>query len=246
MPAKPDEQQPLSQQGLTDAASREAHLLACIVHEISNPLAAIMAHLELLLADRRSDPVVREHLDVIIPQLIRLLSILDRTRGYAIAAIDARSPVDVGETLRAVVALLQYHYRAGGVQIALDVAERLPKVVGNAAHLQQAWVNYLRNSFNAIRRKGTEGNIRINAMADKLLRRVAVDITDDGAGMDADTLKLLNEGRRPGGVRWIGTAEAARIVAEHGGTVDVFSAPGRGTTVRVALPAAPHGENSSF
>jgi signal transduction histidine kinase len=205
-----------------------------------------MTHLELLHADRYNDPVVREHLDVVIPQLVRLLGILDRTRGYAIAAINIRVPVDVGQSLRSIAALFEHYYRASGVHIRLDIPSGLPRVFGSAAQLQQVWVNYMQNGFDAIRRTGTDGKIRIKALADNTLHTAIVEITDDGAGMDPATLKLLNEGRQPAGSRWIGTTEAARIVAEHGGTVKVFSEMGKGTTVRVTLPTAPEDDNSGL
>ena len=240
--AAPDLFQLLNLQGLTENDLRELRLratrqdlFASILHEISNPLTAILAHLEIMREESGDDPIVAGHLDVLVPQMERLVAILLRVRTFARTPVGPPQPVDVGGTLQAVEALLSYHYHANSVALQVDVPQDFPSILGDAAGLQQMWLNYLANAFNAIRRRpGVEGCIRINAHHEKTSRQVVFEITDNGVGMDAETLAALSAGTLPR--RGIGVRECARIVAEHAGTVTITSRPGRGTTVRVTLP----------
>jgi signal transduction histidine kinase len=238
----------LSNHQVTSDRLRELHpqatrenLLAVIVHEINNPLAAIVAHLDLLRTDRIDDPVVTRHLNVVIPQLERVSAILDRARGFVRSSSGRVTRLDIGESLRTVAALLEYHYRTSDVAIELEIPRGLPPFMGAPGRLQQAWLNYLNNAFEALCRKEPRGGrIRIKARHNKKLREVTVEIADTGVGMDRETLASLrrsSSGRSDaGGAAGIGTRESARIIAEHGGSVDVTSTPGKGTTVRVTLP----------
>jgi len=226
-------------------------LFICVLHEISNPLAAILAHLEVLRLDRGGDPVVAEHLDVLIPEVGRLAAILAGAKTFARDSSEAAVPLDVAESLRGVAALLSHHYHASGVGLDLEISPDLPPVLASPAELQQVWLNYLNNAFHAVLRKKTaDGAIRIRARHEEPSRQVVVEIIDNGTGMDAKVLKCVRESAVPGGSRTgrtcIGTREAARILRRHGGSVDISSVLHKGTTVRVTLPAAGKATCNSF
>ena len=151
--------------------------------------------------------------------------------------------MDLGVNLRAIVELVSYHYRASGVEFDLDIPLALPRVAANPQRLQQVWLNYFNNAFHAICTKGPEGGrISVKARHETDLRRVSVEITDTGRGMDEKTLALLRElsllGGELSGTFAMGIRESARILAEHGGGFEISSEPGVGTTVRVHLACA--------
>jgi signal transduction histidine kinase len=105
------------------------------------------------------------------------------------------------------------------------------------------WLNYFNNAFHAIRTKGPEGGkICVKARHESDLRRVSVEITDTGRGMDEKTLALLRDlslaRGELAGTFAMGIRESARILAEHGGGFEISSEPGVGTTVRVHLACA--------
>jgi len=233
-PAEPSAAQPPTAEARED-------LFAAVVHEISNPLAAILAHLDVLRMERSEDPVVAEHLKSVMPQLTRLSGLLDSARTYTRASFEAEGAVDVAKGLHALASLLKHHYHAHNVELELTVPRELPPVRGSSSRLQQVWLNYLNNAFNAVCRKvPPSGRILVKVKHIRKLRRLVVEIIDDGVGMDAETLASLRASWRHGaaGPAGIGTREAARIIEEHNGSVDISSAPGEGTTVRVTLPTA--------
>ena len=212
-------------------------LLERLAHEINNPLAAMLAHLEVLRMDRGDDPVVAGHVDALIPQVDRLAAILKATRTLAEASADAAHPADVGRSLGAVVALVRHQYRAGGVEFQVEIPQDLPSIHGSEAALQQVWLNYFHNAFGAMCAKDPPGGcLRVKAFHNKNLRQIVVEISDDGVGMDVDTLRSLTAPGRPAQMPGIGTREAARIIAELKGRTYFTSEPGRGTAVRVTLP----------
>ena len=118
-------------------------LFACVIHEISNPLAAILAHLDILRMERSEDPVVAGHLKSVMPQLARLCGILDSARTYTRAGLEPEGAVDVAKGLHSLAGLLRYHYHGHNVELELTVPRKLPAVRGSSGRLQQVWLNYL-------------------------------------------------------------------------------------------------------
>jgi signal transduction histidine kinase len=92
---------------------------------------------------------------------------------------------------------------------------------------------------NAIQAMPSGGTVTVSAQPASGDGQFLLTITDTGVGLTAEDLKRLGEPfftRRSGGVG-LGFALARRIVIEHGGTLNVSSTPGQGTTVTIRLPA---------
>jgi signal transduction histidine kinase len=136
----------------------------------------------------------------------------------------------------------------------LDLAADLPPVRGDAEQLRQMVGNLLANAAEAT--AGTPGRVRLATYWDRLdakaaarLRHtpglppeeyVAVEVRDEGPGMDEATLARAFEPfystKFPG--RGLGLPVVLGVARGHGGGLDVDTGPGRGTTVRVYLPVA--------
>jgi hypothetical protein len=117
----------------------------------------------------------------------------------------------------------------------------ISRVEGNDARLGQVFLNLVINAAQAIRDGDAEHNtIRVVTRTDNE-GRVVAEVCDTGPGIPAPTLARLFEPfftTKPVGIgTGLGLSICRRIVAEHGGTIEVESAVGRGTTFRVTLPA---------
>jgi FixJ family two-component response regulator len=130
-----------------------------------------------------------------------------------------------------------------GVEVALDEAAALPKLVGDRVQLQQVLVNLLLNALDAVA-TAARGTRRVAVRAHPSGTGVVVEVADSGPGMDEATLARVFEPfftTKPRGMG-LGLAISRTIVSSHGGTLTVRSAPGAGTTFRVVLPLRPPGE----
>jgi CheY-like chemotaxis protein len=148
------------------------------------------------------------------------------------------APLDLGAAARAAVvaARARWPVAAAGVRLELDL-EPTPPVRGRPEELAEALAHLLDNAAEAV---PAGGEIRVRARWDGG-RRVELAVEDTGPGMDeavrGRALEPFFTTRGPGRLG-LGLAVVQAIVTRHEGTLELTSAPGRGTTVCVALPPA--------
>jgi polar amino acid transport system substrate-binding protein len=127
--------------------------------------------------------------------------------------------------------------RKAAIHTSLD--ENLPPIRANPTGLEQVIVNLIMNAYEALD-EGEKGNIHITTSLDEQGENVILKVSDDGMGMDKETLaQIFNPfftTKRNKGGTGLGLSILYRIVKEHGGEIDVESTPGTGTTFILELP----------
>jgi PAS domain S-box-containing protein len=231
---------------LADRLISAGTLAAGVGHELNTPLAYVTANLEYLAralpgavpdgAEGELVDAVRESLDGV--ERLRLIA-QDLRTFTRNPGLDA-GPADLEAVLRSCVGMTwgDLRYRA---RFERDVPP-LPPVAANPARLAQVFVNLLVNAAQAIRQGEVARNlIRLSA---RLLPegKVAVEVSDTGAGIPPAVLPRIFEPfftTKPAGVgTGLGLSICRNIVEGLGGTIELKSQPGAGTTVRVVLPVA--------
>jgi signal transduction histidine kinase len=124
----------------------------------------------------------------------------------------------------------------GRIPVALDLAP-LPPILTDAEQVRTVLDNLLLNALEAL---GDEGEVRIRTVAHN--GSVSLEMSDTGPGIPDSVLRAglftpFNT-TKPHGLG-IGLYQVKFIVHAHGGHLQVTSAPGRGTAVRITFPAAP-------
>lgn len=123
-----------------------------------------------------------------------------------------------------------------------EVPARLPSVEGDKNLLVQAFGNILINAEQAISGAHGRGHGTLSVALALAGQTIRVTLADDGPGISpADIGKIFDPfftTRRPGGGSGLGLAISLAVVKEHGGTIEVQSAPGAGASFCVILPAA--------
>jgi CheY-like chemotaxis protein/anti-sigma regulatory factor (Ser/Thr protein kinase) len=114
-------------------------------------------------------------------------------------------------------------------------------VLGNAARLEQVFVNLLTNAAHALPEGGAEKNvITLSIFEDE--RTVYVGVSDTGSGMSEDVMRQIFDPffttKPPGVGTGLGLPICQGILRAHGGAIDVASTPGQGSTFTVTLPRA--------
>jgi two-component system NtrC family sensor kinase len=219
-------------------------LAAGVVHEINNPLATISACAEALetrLTEGEFDtsPAVedlREYLGLIRSEAFRCKSITNGLLDFSRTRTSEHVTVNLSDVIGSVARLLSHQKKNLPVDIKVDVVENLALVSGDAGQLQQAIIALATNGLDAM----PEGGV-LTLSARDVGRSVLVEVKDTGFGIPADNLPKIFEpffttkevGRGTG----LGLAVCYGILTEHGGTLDVLSSVGFGTTFTITLPA---------
>jgi signal transduction histidine kinase len=207
-----------------------------VAHEIRNPLAAMKnAVYYLSMAIDRPDASVTETLALLNREIARSENVISSLLGLAHPGRTARSDVDVNQILKE--CLGQRH--PAGVDVSMDLRRTIPKVKADPAQISIVFGNIIRNAFEAMP-KG--GRLSVTTRSEGGWVRVA--IKDTGTGISrADMGKIFEPlmSTKAGGTG-LGLPVAKTLVEGHGGSIDVESAPGKGTTFTVKLPVRPkHG-----
>ncbi len=236
-----------------DRLAALGEMAAGLAHEIRNPLGAIKGAAQLLLGPDGKPlppgPENAEFIDIILEEVNRLNAVVTRFLDYARAdraELDKQGAIDLNLCLRKVVTLLSAAPEAKGprpIEIKLRVDDLLPHVVADPDALIQVFLNLGLNALQAMPDGGTLEILTTRRRRSRLGygQFAEVRIRDTGVGIAADRLKKLfipfytTKSRGTG----LGLAIAQRIVNQHGGTIEVRSTPGAGSTFSVFLPAAP-------
>src|ERR671914_1658680 len=206
-----------------------------VAHELKNPLTPIRFAVERL---RRSAPEeLRESVEVLAVESERLERIARAFAQFGRLPEGPRAAVDVGE-------LVRYTARAtvpAEMPLTVDVADDVPMVSGHLDALARAVSNVLINAVEACGPATADGRVAVRVAGTKHRGREAVEVTiaDSGCGIPADRISRIWDPyvtSKPGGTG-IGLAIVRQTIAAHSGEVAAESVPGRGTTVRLVLPA---------
>ncbi|HVM95124.1 MAG TPA: ATP-binding protein, partial [Candidatus Acidoferrales bacterium] len=174
--------------------------------------------------------------------LERIKKIVDDLRVFARADSGERLPVDVSAAIDSTLRLLAHRIAGAGIVVSTDF-EPAPKIKANAGQLNQVWMNLLTNALDALEgRPEPQIGVKVRNASDSGIDGVEVSIRDNGCGIAPEHLERLFDPfftTKPiGQGTGLGLSIAYGAVKAHGGTIDVESRPGSGTTVRVRLPVA--------
>lgn len=206
-----------------------------VAHELKNPLTPIRFAVDRL---RRSAPEeLRESVEVLAVESERLERIARAFAQFGRLPEGPRAPVDVGE-------LVRYTARAtvpADMPLSLDVADDVPMVSGHLDALARAVSNVLINAVEACGACDAEARVSVRVAATTHRGRDAVEVmvADTGCGIPPDRISRIWEPyvtSKPGGTG-LGLAIVRQTIAAHNGEVAADSMPGKGTTVRLILPA---------
>ena len=219
-----------------DRLAAIGRMAASIAHEIRNPLAAMRGSIQMLRSEMDSDPSQTELMEIILRESDRLNRIITDFLNYARPRSLAPARVDVGDLLHQTFALMRHSPEIAENQ---TIIEELPSdplfAEADEGQLKQVFWNLARNALQAMPDGGTL-SATLEPNSDNRLR---IAFTDTGRGMSPDQVEHLFEpfSSTTGGTG-LGLSIVYQIIRDHGGTINVRSRVGQGTTITVELPVA--------
>ena len=219
-------------------------LASGVVHEINNPLATISACAEALesrlqegaFADSAALDDLTEYLGLIRGEAFRCKTITNGLLDFSRTRAAQHVPLNLGDVIAAAARLLSHQQRGGNIQSTIETPDDLPPVSGDPGQLQQAIIALATNAVEAMPEGGM---LKISSSHQGSC--VLVEVSDTGVGIPPENIAKIFEpffttkevGRGTG----LGLAVCYGILAEHGGSLEVQSTVGVGTTFTITLPA---------
>lgn len=212
-------------------------LLSGVAHELNNPLSVLLAGSELLLKDLETERN-RRTVSTMHRAAQRATRIVQGLLLFSRKRRPARSLVSVNDLLDQTIELFSHQFRTDGVGVEKLYDAQLPRLFVDPHQLQQVFINILSNAHQALREATTAR--RLTLRTELIDQHVRISFSDTGPGIPAEIRERIFEPffttKPPGTGTGLGLSVCFSIVQEHGGSIDVESDPGIGTTFTVTLP----------
>ncbi len=226
---------------LVEKMARLEHLSAIgemaagLAHEIKNPMGSVKGAADIIEPEIPADHPKREFVEIMREELDRLNRVIENFLNLARPMELKLEKVSLKKLLDSVVTQLDLDNRAPGVDVKLDAPETLA-VRADEERLRQVFLNL---ALNAVQATGGDGSLEITAFTDKR-GEAHIRFSDNGPGVPEDLTRRVfmpfyttkHDGSG------LGLSISERIIAEHGGRIDISNSPKGGAIFEIVIPAS--------
>jgi len=221
-----------------DRLATIGQLAAGVAHELNEPLSSILGFAQLLKRDEGMSEAVRQDIQKIVAASLHAREIIKKLLLFARQTPTFKGPVDMNGVVSGAIDLFRHHLEKEGIELVCVPCPEMPVLAADAGQLTQVLVNLLVNAVQAM-----PGGGRLIVRTQVREEHVVCTVEDTGMGMTEEildrlfvpffTTKEVNQGTG------LGLPVVHGIVTSHGGTIEVASAPGKGTAFTIRLPIDP-------
>lgn len=210
-------------------------LAAGVAHELNNPISVMLGFAQAILRKMPEDDPLRKPLSTIEREGLRCKAIIQNLLDFARRNKPALQPVDVNQVLEAACVLIEHQMSLDNIVVTKGYAPDLPRVLADPNQLQQVFVNIIQNAYQAMPEGGT-----LRLVTRSLGDEVQIIFADTGIGIPPENIKRIFDPffttKEVGQGTGLGLSVSYGIVEQHGGTIEVESQVGEGTTFIIKLP----------
>lgn len=244
------EQKKLQEQ-LSQAQKMEAvgRLAGGVAHDFNNMLNVILGHAELALIKEAASPALQEHLEQIQKAAVRSADIVSQLLAFARKQTITPRVLDLNECVATMLKMLR-RLIGEGIELVWLPAKVLWPVRMDPSQIDQILANLCVNARDAVSGAGRITIETVNKTFDTAFcsghkgfvpgEYVLLTVSDDGCGMDKETISMIFEPffttKGVGEGTGLGLAMVYGIVKQNAGFIDVYSEPGQGTIFNIYLP----------
>jgi len=221
-----------------------------IAHELNQPLSVIKAGSDFFLKMiRKGEKIEEKELRIIAEevgaQVDRASEIINHLRSFARPSEVRKAKIDINVPIRDVFRMLGQQLRVHRIEVKLNLDESLPPIRADHNRLEQVFINLIINAMDAMEEKEEKEKKKIK----KLLsirsyledRKIVVTVSDTGVGIPEEIMDRVFEPffttKQVGKGTGLGLPISYGIIKEYGGTIDIKSEEGVGTTFILKFPA---------
>ena len=225
-------------------------LAAGIAHELNNPLTGVLTFSHLLRKKMPEGSQDAEDLDLVIRETKRCAGIIRRLLDFAREKPPEKKFADLNKIIENTERIIERPASFRDVKISMDFDSGLPPVWLDADLIEQVVMNMLVNAQHAVE-QGGDITVRTRRVFKSMggeqgqepIPMVEIAVVDTGCGIPPENLKRIFDpfftSKEVGKGTGLGLSVTHGIVTAHGGTIEVESQVGKGTTFRVFLPVEP-------
>jgi len=210
-------------------------LISNIVHELNNPLAAVIGFSQ-VLQSMDSEPHIKRYVDNIQSAAVRSAKIVESLLIFLRRESMQFSVFDLNEIVKNTVDLFDYQFKTGYIAKTLNLSREPVLVNGDYYRLQQVVFNLIMNSVQALSEWDGQRHIEVSVRRQNTLAEIVVSDTGHGIcreHIDKVFMPFFTTRKEGTG---LGLSISQGVLLEHGGDIDVFSA-GTGTRITARIPA---------
>ena len=221
-----------------DRLATIGQLAAGVAHELNEPLGAILGYAQLTLKSFGVPDQTGRNLEKIVKASLHAREVVRKLLLFARQHSVEKKPVALNEIVKESLFLLESRCTKAGVRIVVSLDRSLPPITADASQVEQVVLNLAVNAVQAMPKGGT---LEVTTAAEGA--RVRLTVKDEGTGMEQEvarqafnpfyTTKDVGQGTG------LGLSVVHGIVTSHGGSLEVDSAPGRGSRFDIRFPVDP-------
>lgn len=212
-------------------------LAASIAHELNNPLAIVSLRIDSLLSQTEEGDPRNRALAIVDQEVERMGKLVRNLLQFSRRAEPQVSTIAVRDEIANTLELLHSFMHNRHIQVVCEFSDEVLTIQADRQQLRQLFLNVLTNAADAMPNGGTL-TIRVTPNRDR--SELTIEIEDTGVGISPDDLAKVTEPffttKPEGKGTGLGLAICKRVVQEHGGSFEITSESGKGTTVTITLP----------
>ena len=223
----------------SDKLASIGRLAAGVAHEINNPLTGVLVHSSFLHKRAGDGSAEQKDLETIVHETKRCREIVKGLLDFARQAPMRKTSVELNTVVERALRIVDNQLKVKDVEVIRALADELPATWADSNQLTQVLINLLVNAADAIGPEGGEIYLSTEHRDGESGEVIVFKVADNGGGIAEQDLGRIFEPffttkERQG--TGLGLAVVWGIVQEHGGSIEVDSTVGRGTTFTVLLP----------